>query len=188
MPFGTRRRPRQSLFFSDPILPVRLEQNKKIKEISKQGLENTSQREEARPSAKAPIQLTISQDKGEGVNRKTPIDNKLLKSNPQDESPMVQFSNPNPTGSSKIIKAPVSISKPQSKPQPKQVSKPQSSEQAKVLQIITDKVKINLKKAESKIKALSAKGMRGEIEKQIKLKEVQLSKLRTLLSKCPTCN
>lgn len=212
MPFGTRRRIRPAFRFIDPIFKETKSSLQKLKEISNQGLENTSQREDPRPSAKAAINTIVQNDKVEKINRvvkgaqplisstikkaegfikksnqeqsgeskfkKMSVHNPnvALKSLPMENAPQAEFSTPKPTASSHNSSHKSSHN----------THKPKSS-QDKVLQIITDKVKGNLAKAESKIKSLTAKGLRGQVEKQIKLKELQLSKLRTLLSKCPTC-
>ena len=179
MPFGTRKRLRPAFQFIDPILPIRASEKQKIKEISNQGLENTSQREEARPSAKAPIEVNINRDNGKGVNRPTPIINKA---DPSVGNPDA----PHPTAQD--MKAIGNIAGVGSKHLKPQSSHNSHTPQAKVLQIITDKVKTNVKKIEKKIENLTAKGLRGQVEREIKRKEQQLSKLRALLLKCPTCN
>ena len=175
MPFGTRRRVRQAFTFTDPILPIRANQKQKLNEISKQGLENTSQREEARPSAKAPVAFTLDRDTGKGVDRPTPIVNKADPSVGNPDAPLLTKQDKAAVHNKAI---PSKSSNPKSQPK---------SSQDKVLQIITDKVKTNIKKVDNKIKSLTKKGLRSQVEAQIKLKEQQLSKLRTLLKKCPTC-
>ncbi len=205
MPFGTRRRIRRSFQFIDPILPLRVNEGLKLKEISKQGLENTSQREEPRPSAKAPIKLTIDRDIGKGINRPTPIINKA-------EPSVANPDAPHPTAQDKkaifdiipphLLSSPPKLSSVEDKLLAR-LEKGDASLTDKELEIIgnlqkkvnkaptrqaeVDSVKKDIKKSGKKIKSLTSKGLRAQVEKEIKLKEQQLSKLRALLSKCPTC-
>lgn len=197
MPFGTRRRTRQVFRFIDPVIVLRKSEELKIKEISKQGLENTSQREDVRPSAKSFIQPIIQDDKPVKPKSGRPIEgefgappklsaleDKLLK---RLESGDVNLTDKELEIVGKIQKR-VDASPTIIKSSHNSSHNSSHTPQEKVLQIIVDKVKTNIKKVDNKIKSLSAKGLRSQVEKEIKLKEQQLSKLRTLLAKCPNCN
>ncbi len=238
MPFGTRRRVRQSFQFFDPVLPARINEGKKLLEIAKQGLENTSQREEPRPSAKAFIQPIFQDDKVERINRVVKGAQPLVSSTIKKAQGFIKKSNVEQSGESKFKK--ISIHNPnqvlKSIPRPafdfelpkgheltppklsaledkllkrlesgdanlteaefeiigklqnrvdKEPTRPkQSPEQAKVLQLIANKVKGNIKQLDKKIKG----SIRSQVQKEIRLKEIQLKKLKNLLSKCPTCS
>ena len=186
----------------------------KLAGIAAQGLENTSQREEERPSRRAAIEPIIQDDKVERVSRPVKVEtpkpsapikapkgfvakkmkeeqsgeetpgskkvdkitiqkpNPELKSLPMENAAGVEFSNPKPSAAS------VENSKPKGSVLPQQVAP---------LKAIAKNVRKNIKKADAKIKKLSAKGMREQIQKEIALKEKQLAKLKTLLDKCPQC-
>ncbi len=179
MGFGRRTRTRKISFHNIPKSKGNPGQNEleKLAKISKQGLENTSQREEDRPSAKE--QSNLRPIEFSAPPKLSGLEDKLLK---RLESGDISLTDKEleivGNIQSRVNKAPTI----------KKIEKSIPSKQAKVLQIITNEVKKNIKDSDKKIKSLSAKGLRGKVEQEIKLKEQQLKKLRNLLSKCPTCS
>lgn len=238
MPFGTRRRIRQSFRFIDPIFKETKSSLQKLQEISSQGLENTSQREDPRPSAKAAINIINQNDKVERINRVVKGAQPLISSTIQKAQGFIKKGNQEQSGESKFKKISIhnpnkalkSIARPafdfilpkgheltppklsaledkllkrlesgdsnlteaefeiigqlQNRVDAEPTRPKQSPEQAKVLQIIADKVKGNIKQLDKKIKG----SIRSQVQKEIRLKEIQLKKLKNLLSKCPTCS
>lgn len=165
MGFGRRKRTRLNYYQQ-----LQLHSNnemEKLKEISNQGLENTSQREEEKPSAKQQDNLRDAEHSSPPKLSKQ--EDKFLSQLEQGKSLTDKELNVIGNVQKKVNKAPT-------------VNKAPVQKQKQI-----NNVKQNIKKTEKKIEKLSSKGMRNKVMKEIALKEQQLKKLKNLLSRCPDC-